>query len=488
VIRKKLHSTCFVLVAAMGIISIAAAAPRADVSSQLDQFLPKRDYQGAVDFLEDFIDANPDDADAMLQLGIMYMKLGRHPDAVEMIEKAAVEMPGEAFPVAWLARANAEMGKTEEAEELLEKALDKGSGNTRLEIFAGGVAYELGLYDLAENIALGLMDEDYVYRSHDGAELMLLFFTRLQTGGLEAAEDVIDKVYSIKRQPPPCFRQYMADVFIGRGLPYLEDAIQLLETSGGECDECGTVSFRLGYSHALRGDMKEAAGYFSASGRKSCADLEPSMGSGFSRLMSINERRKAGADIDTLEKELDSASDIYAGNPYYNFIFSLVLDAAEKFDAAEKHYLAGTRMLPINFLEKPGDFSILTDSDYSRLAAIADDAEYDLEYFEIRCNPDHPIPFGSFFTVAGDPGLHNLFRFVMEGESPELCGITAYTSDEETIDAVYRMKSRLTPLHFSEDSYFLQAVYPWSELSERYWYVPFESIFPRVVEELDSSK
>ena len=108
---------------------------KSDLEVRLDEkYLLNRDYEGAIEFLGKYADTSGADPDALLQLGIMLLKVGRHEEAAGAFERAMEKEPDDPFPVAWLARVKTELGKFDEGAELQERALYAGAGGVRHEI------------------------------------------------------------------------------------------------------------------------------------------------------------------------------------------------------------------------------------------------------------------------------------------------------------------------------------------------------------------
>lgn len=436
----------------------------------------------SVKIAQRYVEAHPDDPEALLQLGISYMELRRHRESLNALEAAEKMDPEDPFIKAWIARAFAETGGMEDARRYADDALSIDSDDRVLVEFAGGVFFEIGDYERAEELAYSLTGEDMFYTTRYGTEVVQLFLSRMMLGDEAGMAEIINRLSMVSKQGGDCVKVLLSDVLIGQGGDYIQIAEKLITENFGGCGGCGEVEFRRGYLAYLQGYYEEAESDFMDSTTIACSGEEYRPGREQGELLAVMAAFKNGTSTGKLLDWLYGIEGVDE-SPYTYWIESLLLYDEGSRDIAPDAAIEGTLVLPIDFGIPPGPYSVFSDSDYEILDDMLDSASVNLDVFEVPCGGDLPVPVGTFFTSIENPDVKNLFRYVVGNESEQKCEFEIFSA--ETVEVNERLKHQhlLMPLSFNEEYYMLKNIYPSEELFDATWYVNITDLFPGLIKQ-----
>lgn len=432
---------------------------------------------------EKYVDAHPDDPEALLQLGISYMRLGRHSESMNELQEAADIDPDDPYIQVWIGRAYAETGRPEMAREFAEKAMDMDPEDRVLNEFAGAVFFETGDFEKAEEIAYALTGDDMFYTSRNGSEVLLLFLSRMMLGDEAGMDEILDRISIVSKQAMDCVKVLLADAMIGLGGEWLEKADKILTEKFGGCGACGEVEFRKAYLAYLMGDYEAAETAFMGSVTTACSGEEYRQGREQGELMAVMASFEKGTTAGELLDWLYGIEGVEA-SPYAYWIESLLLNEEESDDIAPDAMMEGTLILPVDFgASEPGPYSIFSKVDYERLNKILYQASGNLDTFTVSCGGELPVSMGTFFTSLEKPGIENLFRYSEVTEDEKGCVFEIFSAKTVKIDSRLKEEHLLLPLTFSEEFYFLKNIYPSAMIFETAWYINITDLFPGLVKE-----
>lgn len=434
----------------------------------------------ALSYAEQYVEAHPDDPEALLQLGISYMQLGRHKESIEALEEAEGFAPEDAYIKAWIARAYAEIRNVEKAMEFAQEAIEIEPDDRVLNEFVGGVFFEVGDYERAEEIAYSLTGDDMFYTTRNGSEVVLLFLSRMMLGDESGMNGIIDKLSVVSKKGDDCVKVLIADILMGQGGENVSTAEKLLNEGFGGCGGCGEVEFRRGYFAYLQGYYQEAETDFMDSTTIACSGEEYRPGREQGELLAVMAAFREGTSTGELLDWLYGIEGVDE-SPYSYWIESLLLYEDGSPDLAPDAILEGTLLLPIDFGIPPGPYSIFSASDYELQEEILNKAAEKLDTFDVPCGGELPVPTGTFFTSTENPDIKNLFRYSSASESAEKCVFQIFSAKTVEINDRLKEKHLILPLSFNEEYYMLKNIYPSEALFETAWYISITDLFPGLV-------
>jgi cytochrome c-type biogenesis protein CcmH/NrfG len=109
-------------------LDVAGVNPQKEKQSKESN--PKDEIRNRIAAIERMLKANPDNIEALIQLGNDYFDIGEYPNSVEAYDKALQIDPGNAEVLTDKAVAYRRMGKSDESIELFQKALKIDPGQT----------------------------------------------------------------------------------------------------------------------------------------------------------------------------------------------------------------------------------------------------------------------------------------------------------------------------------------------------------------------